>query len=439
MDIKRLVHYIQKSKQRSSFFFVVLSMWCVVFFRRRYNPFSVCRVINTFNIFCMKIVLKYVRTWKKNSMRYGIYILCIMFFVLLGSVQKGVCADTMESLEKKLKEKQATVKDFKLHLDQLTAEERRTSKELRESEKSIKALETSIQKTKGILRNLENKIKQIGAQLEYLQRQQKRQQEYATQLLRALWSMKVKKFALLEEGNILYREERQYVWLTIILDSIEQIYKKLESSKKEIERTLEVQRNTYEEHKKQVIALEQQAKALLSVSLAYNKKLQEIRATKQSAEEELQSVLQLIVAIQNQIEASKNVGKILPASRGKLPPPVVGKVALRYNPSATPPYKGLGFSTKDRTSVTSIAEGTVVHNDILRGFGRVVILSHGKGFYTLYAFLSSSKAKLNTVVKQGEKIGETGFYPLLDGYGLYFEIRQETKNINPLVWLRKLE
>ena len=438
MDVTYLMYCIQMSRQRL-FSFSIILCWCAVFSQRR----SLCSIYTLLkgiasNIPCVEIVLNCIRILKRNSTRYGVCTLCIMF-VLFGIVQKALCADTVESLEKKLKEKQASVKNFRLHLDQLTAEERRTSKELRESEKSIKTLEESIQKTKGILQSLENKIKQIGAQLTYLQRQQKRQQAYAAQLLSALWSMKVKKFALLEEGSILYKEERQYVWLTVILESIEQVYKKLEISKKEIEHTLEVQRNTYEEHKKQVIALEQQAKALLSVSLAYNKKLQAIRATKQSAEEELQSILQLIVAIQNQIEASKNIGKILPTSRGKLPPPVIGKVALRYNPSATPPYKGLGFSTKNNTRVTSIAEGTVVHNDILRGFGRVVIISHGKGFYTLYAFLSSSNVKLNSVVKQGEKIGETGFYPLLDGHGLYFEIRKETKNINPLVWLRKLE
>jgi septal ring factor EnvC (AmiA/AmiB activator) len=120
--------------------------------------------------------------------------------------------------------------------------------------------------------------------------------------------------------------------------------------------------------------------------------------------------------------------------RGKLPWPVTGKLRKRYAPGATPTVRGLGFSADDRSAVRAVAAGTVVHNDILRGFGTVVIIQHDKDYFSLYAFLGSSPMRVGDQVRGGQQLGTVGFYPAIEGPGLYFELRYKQKPINPEQW-----
>jgi len=85
--------------------------------------------------------------------------------------------------------------------------------------------------------------------------------------------------------------------------------------------------------------------------------------------------------------------------------------------------------------VRSVFWGKVVHNDVLRGLGKVVILFHGGDYYTLYAYLSDTSVQTGQDVEKDEVIGHVGYYPEAHGNGLYFELRFHQKPINPLLWL----
>ena len=61
--------------------------------------------------------------------------------------------------------------------------------------------------------------------------------------------------------------------------------------------------------------------------------------------------------------------------------------------------------------------GKVVHDDVLRGFGRVIILLHDESWYSLYAFLAESKVDMGQEVKAAQPIGLAGFYPRRTGRG----------------------
>jgi len=107
----------------------------------------------------------------------------------------------------------------------------------------------------------------------------------------------------------------------------------------------------------------------------------------------------------------------------------------RYAPDAKPPVRGLGLSVGQGDPVRAVAYGRVVHNDTMRGFGRVVILMHGQAYYTLYAFLADSPLRLGQEVGGGQQVGTAGFYPDANGPGVYFELRFHQKAINPDAWL----
>ena len=124
-------------------------------------------------------------------------------------------------------------------------------------------------------------------------------------------------------------------------------------------------------------------------------------------------------------------------AKGKTPWPANGKVVVRYAPGASPPVRGIGLSLSGKSEVKAVAWGKVVHSDVLRGLGYVVVLMHPKQYYTVYAHLTGSPYKVGQEVKQGAVLGKAGHYPPAGGPGLYFELRSHEKAVNPEAWLSK--
>lgn len=124
-------------------------------------------------------------------------------------------------------------------------------------------------------------------------------------------------------------------------------------------------------------------------------------------------------------------------AKGKTPWPAKGRVVVRYAPDASPPVRGIGMSLAGNSEVRAVAWGKVVHSDVLRGLGYVVVLMHPKQYYTVYAHLTGSSYKVGQEVKQGAVLGRAGHYPPAGGTGIYFELRSHEKAVNPEVWLAR--
>jgi septal ring factor EnvC (AmiA/AmiB activator) len=80
-----------------------------------------------------------------------------------------------------------------------------------------------------------------------------------------------------------------------------------------------------------------------------------------------------------------------------------------------------------------VADGKVVFAKPFRGFGNLLILDHGGGYYTLYAQARQLVKKVGEVVAAGDTVGISGFG---DNKKIYFEIRQRGTPLNPLQWLK---
>jgi len=63
------------------------------------------------------------------------------------------------------------------------------------------------------------------------------------------------------------------------------------------------------------------------------------------------------------------------------------------------------------------------------GYGNLVIVDHGGGFYTLYANLTEMSAQVGSEVTAGTQVGVVADY-------LHFEIRRDGKAVNPIDWLK---
>jgi septal ring factor EnvC (AmiA/AmiB activator) len=124
--------------------------------------------------------------------------------------------------------------------------------------------------------------------------------------------------------------------------------------------------------------------------------------------------------------------------KGKLTLPVKGELTNRYGtprPGSTVDWKGLFLRTSDGQPVKAIAAGRIVFADWLRGFGNLLIIDHGEGYMSLYGNNETLYKQVGDLVRGGDTIAAAGNTGGNENFGLYFELRHESKPLDPMKWM----
>lgn len=127
--------------------------------------------------------------------------------------------------------------------------------------------------------------------------------------------------------------------------------------------------------------------------------------------------------------------------KGSLPMPVEGSVVSRYGKVKHPKFNtvtfnnGITIEARAGSPVRSVHDGRVVYAGWLKGYGQIMILEHGGGFYTLYARLEKVLKGKGDFAAKGEDIALVGDSGPQASPGLYFEIRERGVPKDPLSWL----
>jgi len=128
--------------------------------------------------------------------------------------------------------------------------------------------------------------------------------------------------------------------------------------------------------------------------------------------------------------------------RGRLPWPANGTLASTFGRQEHPRFhtvtfnRGIEINAPHGRDIVAVADGTVIYAEWFKGYGRLVILDHGGGYFTLYAHASDILAKTGDSVSGGQVIAKVGDTGSLEGSQLYFELRHKGKPQDPLAWLR---
>lgn len=128
---------------------------------------------------------------------------------------------------------------------------------------------------------------------------------------------------------------------------------------------------------------------------------------------------------------------------GRLPWPAEGRVLTRFGMQRHPQFKtmvfrrGIEIAVREGEPVRAVSDGQVAYGDWYKGYGKLVIIEHGPGFYTLYGNLSRLDLSKGDRVTRGQVLGLAGETGSLKGAKLYFEIRRDGKAQDPLAWLAK--
>lgn len=375
--------------------------------------------------------------------RYCVFgaLLLILFAVLwpgAAFVAAPASASRQADIAKQISQEQAKAQIRRDSLSRLTSEERNLDKELAASETRILRLEASLEKAEKRLESLAASDAELEGKAKVILAEQTKTEEAMTEVLRVLWELHARRIGI--KGRDLPDwpvTDREHAWSSELFSSLDAYRKSLDLQRKELDTVADKRANIAKEVQKSIAALNNEKEELLASRVRYGQRIDELRKQKKTAEEELASILELVQNLNLRLHAAEEAGDIVKA-KGKLPWPATGKLRDRYRPAAQPPSRGVTLGFDGDTSVRAVHWGKVVHNDVLRGIGRVVIIMHGNDYYSLYAFLSESSVRIGQDVARGDIVGTSGFVTTINGPGLYFELRHHQKTINPEEWLHKL-
>lgn len=130
------------------------------------------------------------------------------------------------------------------------------------------------------------------------------------------------------------------------------------------------------------------------------------------------------------------------SQRGRMSLPVRGQVVETFGKHKHPDFnsytfsKGLSISAAPGAEIRSIYDGTVIFADYFKGYGNMVIVDHGGGYFSLYAHASRVLKRVGAEVGRNDVVATVGDVDSLKGPLLYFEIRYQSRPLDPAAWVR---
>lgn len=369
---------------------------------------------------------------------------------LICSLSGGVQADSADTVENRKKKIQTRITQEQERVQAVTQKEAQLIQELDAIDFQLNRAEIRVADFSSRIRQLEEAMGVLRSDRRKLARRIQEQREYADTRLAALYRMQaagrlnmaappatlfeflVNRRALEQVVNsdygFLEGLNRDMVRMQTMEARLEE--QKAAMDKLEADLAREIQTMTAASRKKQgILQAVQQEKKMSLAALA---------ALKESAD----ALDRQLAALEKPAVTSRGPA-LFSIQKGRLIPPVPGKIISRFGIRQTGDYKSFTFQSgidirgEQGEPVRSVFKGNVVYAQWLKGYGNMVIIDHGENYYTLYAHLHEMFRKKGDAVDTGEVIATVGDTGSLKGVRLHFELRHHGKPVDPLEWLNK--
>lgn len=125
---------------------------------------------------------------------------------------------------------------------------------------------------------------------------------------------------------------------------------------------------------------------------------------------------------------------------GRLRWPVQGRVISTFGPRPDGTHNdGVNLSVPLGTDVHAAESGEVIYvGDELKAYGKLVLLRHDNGWVTAYAHNEELLVTRGKKVARGDVIAKAGKSGPVDQPQVHFELRQESKAVDPTSFMEKL-
>ena len=145
-----------------------------------------------------------------------------------------------------------------------------------------------------------------------------------------------------------------------------------------------------------------------------------------------------------QFSALENVllGRELSADVRPTGRPVLGGYISSYFGERMDPFngeeafhKGVDFASDAGSDVLSVAQGVVTWAGPREGYGVLVEVNHGNGYFTRYAHSSKVLVAVGDTVQRGQAIAVVGSTGRSTGPHVHFEVLKDGQKINPISFI----
>ena len=170
----------------------------------------------------------------------------------------------------------------------------------------------------------------------------------------------------------------------------------------------------------------------------YTQRIEELKVEKIEAQKEIERIIRSQRVEETDLEVQQIIDRL-----GYFQYPSDGIVRYGYNEKK---YisgdnfietTGIEIAGNIGDRINAAADGRVLYSDNFESLGYVIIVDHGYGIVSVYGNLISGYKHRGDVVRKGETIGVLGIAPATGESLLYFELRLNTKTIDPVIFLKK--
>lgn len=98
-------------------------------------------------------------------------------------------------------------------------------------------------------------------------------------------------------------------------------------------------------------------------------------------------------------------------------------------------HRGIDFAGDTGDPIKATGDGVVIFAGWQSGYGKVIIISHGYGYTTLYGHNSKLLVEKGDKIKRGQVISKMGSTGRSTGSHLHYEVRLNGKTVNPSKYL----
>ncbi len=207
----------------------------------------------------------------------------------------------------------------------------------------------------------------------------------------------------------------------------------------------------FEEHKQVYSKVNQNLRLETSKSYSYDKKLKTLQRENSKLSQEQQKLQSQINQLRKDASALESlIAKLTEStdtetssykfSSRQIPWPVKGKVIRSYG-EETKSYgtsvvnNGIDIAVPEGTTVKAVDSGEVVFADRYGGQGKLLIIDHKNGFFTVYAYNKELLVSKGQKVSKGTAIAKSGMTGSALQPSLHFELRKDGKSVDPLRYL----
>lgn len=383
-----------------------------------------------------------------------------LLLLCLGTAASGVSsADRAADRKKELQRIKREMEEKKQKIRKAGKRERSVLGEIEKIEKAIQTQDAELSREQRRLRESEAALADVEKNTAMVEQDLSRLKASYRDRVRALYKMGRSGYAvgIFSSGSMTAAVKRvKYLEIVAAQDRsvIAEYLKALDSlSRQQAEiagRKEEISRRRQEIRSRQDgLAEQRKKKSTLLSSVRREKELYE-----QVLDELEESSKDLWALIKREEEEKRKTARSAPArpgtatppsaalsGRGRLPWPVNGKVVTPYGKQRHPQFgtivfrRGIEIEVREGEPVRAVSSGQVAYADWYKGYGKLLILEHSAGFYSLYGYLSRLDLKKGDAVAAGQMIGLAGDTGGLKGSKLYFEIRRHGEAEDPLAWL----